>query len=117
MIYWIEWWRTGGLFGEEGNAVVTYVMLMKLTEQGVKDIKHAPKRIEAGIKDFEAMGGKVLSFYSVMGEYDYVAIGEAPNDEVGMTFLLGLGALGNVRTTTLRAYSTEEFAGFVSKLP
>jgi uncharacterized protein with GYD domain len=46
-----------------------------------------------------------------------VAIGEAPNEEVGMTFLLGLGTQGNVRTTTLRAFTTEEFAGFVKKLP
>jgi len=97
--------------------MVTYVILMKLTDQGIKDIKDAPGRAEAGIKGFEAMGGKVTAFYNVMGEYDYIAIGEAPNDEVGMTFLLALGAQGNVRTTTLRAFTTQEFAGFVKKLP
>jgi len=95
----------------------TYILLMSLTEQGIKSIKEAPGRIEQGIKGFEAMGGKVTSFYTVMGQYDYVAIGEAPSDEVVMTFLLGLGALGNVRTTTLRAFTTEELAEFVSKLP
>ena len=95
----------------------TYILLMSLTEQGIKSIKDAPARIEQGVKAFEAMGGKVIGFYTVMGQYDYVAIGEAPSDEVVMTFLLGLGALGNVRTTTLRAFTTEELAGFVSKLP
>jgi uncharacterized protein with GYD domain len=95
----------------------TYIMLMKLTEQGIKDIKNAPQRLEQGIKGFEAMGGKVTSLYTVMGEYDYVAIGEAPSDEVGMTFLLGLGSQGNVRTTTLRAFTREEFAQMVKKLP
>lgn len=93
------------------------IILMKLTEQGVKDIKNAPQRIEQGFKGFEAMGGKVLDFYTVMGEYDYVAIGEAPSDEVAMAFLLALGSLGNVRTTTLKAFTKEEFAEIVKKIP
>jgi uncharacterized protein with GYD domain len=97
--------------------MVTYVILMKLTDQGIKNVKQAPARVEQGIKAFEAMGGKVTAFYTVMGEYDYLAIGEAPNDETGLAFVLGLSALGNVRTTTLRAFSREQFAGVVSKLP
>ena len=94
-----------------------YIILMKLTDQGAKTIKDAPGRIEAGIKSFEKMGGKVIGFYVVMGEYDYVAVGEAPIDEVATTFALALGSLGNVRTTTLRAYTKEEFAAMVKKLP
>ncbi len=97
--------------------MATYIMLMKLTEQGVKDIKNAPQRIEQAFKTVEAMGGKVIGFYSVMGDYDYVAIGEFPSDELAMTFLLGLGSLGNVKTTTLRAFTREEFAAVVKKLP
>ncbi len=94
-----------------------YVILMKLTDQGAKAIKDAPGRIEAGIKAYEKMGGKIIGFYAVMGEYDYVAVGEAPSDEVATTFALGLGSLGNVKTTTLRAYTKEEFAAMVKKLP
>jgi len=94
-----------------------YIILMKLTDQGAKAIKDAPGRIETGIKGFEAMGGKVTGFYVVTGEYDYVAVSEAPNDEVVATFSLALGSLGNVRTTTLRAYTTQEFAAMVKKLP
>jgi len=97
--------------------MANYVILMKLTEQGAKAIKDAPGRIEAGIKAFEQMGGKVNGFYGVMGEYDYVAIGEAPSDEVATTFVLALGSLGNVKTTTLKAYTKEEFAAIVKKLP
>jgi uncharacterized protein with GYD domain len=63
----------------------TYVTLMKLTDEGVRGIKDAPKRIEEGIKGLEAAGGKLLGFYVVMGEYDYVGIAEAPSDEVAMT--------------------------------
>ncbi len=97
--------------------MATYILLMKLTEQGVKDIKNAPQRIEQGIKSIEAMGGKLTGFYTVMGEYDYVVIGEGPSDEVMMTFLLGLGSLGFVRTTTLKAFTREEFVNIIKKLP
>ena len=95
----------------------TYVVLMNLTDQGIKEVKGAPERIQQSIKAFEAMGGKVTAFYTVMGEYDYVAIGEAPSDEVALGFLLGLCSQGSVRTTTLRAFTPEQFAGIVSKLP
>ena len=94
-----------------------YVALMKLTEQGVKDIKSAPQRLEQSIAGMAALGGKLTDFYATMGEYDYVAVAEFPNDEVGMTFLLALGSQGNVRTTTLRAFDREQFTALVSKLP
>ena len=94
-----------------------YVMLMKLTEYGIKNIKEAPERINAGIKAFEEMGGQLIGFYIVMGDYDYVAIGEAPSGKVAATFALSVGSLGNVKTTTLQAYTEEEFAAMVKKLP
>lgn len=95
----------------------TYISLFKLTDQGIKNIKDAPQRIEQGVKGLESMGGKLVGFYSVMGEYDYVGISEAPSDEVVTAFLLALGASGNVRTTTLKAFTTEEFVEIVKKLP
>jgi uncharacterized protein with GYD domain len=94
-----------------------YVALYKLTDQGIKNIKEAPGRIEEGIKGAEAMGGKILGFYTVMGEYDYVGIGEFPSDEAVMSLALALGATGNVRTTTLKAFSKDEFAEIVKKIP
>jgi uncharacterized protein with GYD domain len=97
--------------------MVRKIVLMKLTDQGAKGIKSAPQRIEEGIKTFEKMGGKMTGFYIVTGEYDYIAIGESPSDEVGMAFALGLSALGNVRTTTIQAFTKEEFAQMVKKLP
>ena len=97
--------------------MATYIMLMKLTDQGRKDIKGVPQRIEQAAKTVEAMGGKMIGFYATMGEYDYVVIGEGLSDEVMMTFLLGLGSLGNVRTTTLKAFTKEKFAELVKKLP
>ena len=95
----------------------TYIILLNLTDQGIRAIKDAPQRIEEGIKGFEAMGGKVISVYAVCGRYDYVAIGEAPSDEIAMTFALALGSQGDVRTESLMAFTKEEFAEIVKKLP
>ena len=97
--------------------MVTYMMLMKLTDLGMKDIKNSPKRIEDGIKSFEKMGGKLVGFYAALGEYDYVAIGESPSDEIGTTFALGLSAQGYVKTNSVKLFSKEQFVEMVKKLP
>ncbi|MEM2122756.1 MAG: GYD domain-containing protein, partial [Candidatus Bathyarchaeia archaeon] len=99
------------------RAIPIFVCLMKLTDQGVREIKDAPKRIQEGIKMLEAMGGKLIAFYMVMGEYDYVGIAEAPSDEVAAAFLLGLGARGTIRTTTMKAFTVEQFTTLIEKLP
>ncbi len=94
----------------------TYVVLMKLTDHGVHNIKNAPGRIETAIQAFEAIGGQVLSFYAVMGEYDFVSIVEGPSDEIVMSFSMGLGATGNVKATSLRAFSKEHFDKAIRQL-
>ena len=94
-----------------------YVTLFNLTDKGVKDVKNAPQRIKEGLKGFEALGGKILGFYAVMGEYDYVSIGEAPSDEVAMTYMMAVGSLGFVRTKSLKAFTIEEFSAMVGNLP
>ena len=89
---------------------------MKMTDQAIRDLKNAPKRIEKGIKLLEKLGGKLLGFYTTIGEYDYVGIANAPNDKIAMTFLLALGKAGNVRTTTLKAYTREQYAEIIGEL-
>lgn len=95
----------------------TYISLLKLTEQGIKNIKDAPARVEQAIKAIESGGGKFIGFYVVMGEYDYVVIAEAPSDEAMMTYLMALGSLGNVKPMTMKAFSKEQFSDLVKKLP
>ena len=95
--------------------MATYVILMNLTDQGINAIKEAPERLEQSIKVWEQMGGKVTGFYTLMGEFDYLAIAEAPNDESVAAFVLALGAQGNVRTTMHRAFTNEEIANIIKK--
>jgi uncharacterized protein with GYD domain len=95
----------------------TYLLLMNFTEQGVKTIKESPARVKAMYKAVEAAGGKVLAVYLTMGQYDLVAIAEGPSDENALLQLLGLGLAGNVRTTTLKAFTMEQFEAVLQQLP
>ena len=95
----------------------TYIKLYKLTEKGAANMKDAPARIMTNIQAFEKTGGKLIGFYAVMGEYDYIGIGEGPSDEAAAAFSLATSALGNVTTTTLRAFTIDEFAEIVKKIP
>ena len=95
----------------------TYIILAKMTEQGIKDIKNSPAGIEAARKATEAAGGRWLGWYLTMGRYDVVVIVEAPNVEAVATNMLAIGSLGNVSTETLRAFTEEEFKGIVANLP
>ena len=94
-----------------------YVMLMNLTEQGIKDVKNAPARVKAAEEALEAAGGKMLAFYLTMGPYDYVAIAEGPSDEAALAQLFGLGMAGNIRTMTMKAFGVEEFGEILKQLP
>lgn len=94
----------------------TYIGLLKLTDQGSKDIMNAPARIDEGINLYQKMGGKVIGVYLVMGEYDYVVIGEAPSDEVQTAFTLALCSQGNVKSTTLKAFTEKEIPVILAKL-
>ena len=94
----------------------TYVVLVNWTDQGIRNIKDTIKRAEAFRSTIERSGGKMLDAYYTMGQHDFVATIELPNDESAMSILLGIGERGNVRTTTLKAFSLSEAEKIVSKL-
>jgi uncharacterized protein with GYD domain len=95
--------------------VQQYIMLIRWTDQGIRNFKDTTRRSEAAKREAERIGGK-LTVYWTFGEYDIVCILEAPNDEAAMEFGLKVGSLGNVRTTTLRAFTEEEIAKIIGKL-
>jgi uncharacterized protein with GYD domain len=97
--------------------MVTYILLMNLTDKGIVDVKNSPNRVADAMKLWESMGGKTIGVYMTMGEYDFVAIGEGPDDQAAAAFGLALGATGTVRTTSLKAFSVEEAKRIVASLP
>lgn len=96
----------------------TYIMLFGFTEQGIRNIKDSPSRVEAAKQSFRAIGVQVKEFYAVMGmaPYDTLFIVEAPNDGTVAKAALSIGSLGNVRTETLRAFTEDEYKKIVAGL-
>ncbi len=92
-----------------------YIMLIRWTEQGIRDFKDTTRRADAAKSEAERIGGK-FTIYWTFGKYDAIGILEAPNDEAAMEFGLKAGSLGNIRTTTLRAFTEEDMARVVDKL-
>jgi uncharacterized protein with GYD domain len=66
---------------ERGNGMPKYIMLSSLTDEGASTVKKNPERIKEVNKDVEALGGKVIDQYAVIGEYDFINIVEAPDIE------------------------------------
>jgi uncharacterized protein with GYD domain len=95
--------------------MATYITLMNWTDQGIRNFKETAERAKAASAAVEAMGGKVKGMYWTIGPYDVVAVGEFPDEETGMAFLLTLGSQGNLRTTTLRAFDADEIQAVIAK--
>ena len=95
----------------------TYASLLNYTEQGVRNIKESPARLDAARKAFQAQGAELKQFFLTMGRYDILIIAEAPNDEAVGKVTLALGSLGNVRTETFRVFTEPEFRKLIASLP
>jgi uncharacterized protein with GYD domain len=95
----------------------TYIVLNNWTDQGIRNVKDSPKRLDATRKAIEAAGGKVLGYYLTMGRYDSVLIVEGPSDEVAAVLALSAGSQGSIRTETLKAFPEAEYRKIIEKIP
>jgi uncharacterized protein with GYD domain len=94
----------------------TYILFINFTQKGVETIKDGPKRVDAAKQALRAAGGELKAFYLVMGQYDAIVIAEAPNDEVVAKLALGTAAMGNIRTTTSRAFTEDEYRKIIASM-
>ena len=94
----------------------TYVALIDWTDQGVSNFKDTVDRYEAAESAFESLGVLFTGVLWTLGTHDMVATVEAPDDETLAAALLSVAAQGNVRTTTLRAFSREEMRTLIGKV-
>ncbi|HKA06721.1 MAG TPA: GYD domain-containing protein [Gemmataceae bacterium] len=94
----------------------TYILLGNFTEQGMRSVKDTTKRVEAVRAMAKKLKVTVKEAYWTLGQYDVVTILEAP-DEAAVTALgLSIGALGNVRTQTLRAFTADEIVPILNRV-
>jgi uncharacterized protein with GYD domain len=96
--------------------MATYISLLRYTEQGIKNIKESPNRLDSVREAFRKVGAELKDFYLVNGQYDAICISEAPDDDTIAKLMLSIGAKGNVRTETIRAFKEDEFRKIVQGL-
>ncbi|MGH6815348.1 MAG: GYD domain-containing protein [Hyphomicrobiaceae bacterium] len=96
--------------------MATYIMLASYTQQGIANIQDTTKRAEAVKAAAAKHGCTMKDTYWVLGQYDVIAVFEAPNDEAITALALGLAKAGNVKTQTLRAFTPTEMNSVLSKM-
>ncbi|GAB4168432.1 MAG: GYD domain-containing protein [Rhodocyclaceae bacterium] len=96
--------------------MATYIALSNFTDQGIRNVKDSTKRADAVKEAARKFGARMTQVYWTLGHYDLVAIIEAPDEASATAFALAIGAAGNVRTQTLRAFSQEEMNGILAKM-
>jgi len=92
-----------------------YIMMTNLTDEGRKTVKANPHRIKEVNKEVEAMGVKILAQYVVLGQYDFINILEAPNNEVIARVATELGSRGTLQTNTLAALTLDDYIHSISR--
>jgi uncharacterized protein with GYD domain len=93
-----------------------YINLASWTDQGIRNIKEAPQRIDAFKRTVEAAGGKITGFYVTTGKYDIVTIIDIPSDEALASIVLSTGSKGSIRTETMKAFTEDEFRKILAKM-
>jgi uncharacterized protein with GYD domain len=87
----------------------TFIMLTRLTSNGVKTLKDNPGRVQEVNKEVEQLGVKVLSQWATLGEYDFVSVVEAPDERTMAKVSVELGSRGTTTNETMSAIPAEEF--------
>ena len=96
--------------------MATYIVLANFTEQGIQNVKDSPQRADAFKDMAKKTGATVKDVFWTLGQYDAVAIVDAPDDVSATALGLSVAKLGNVRTQTLRAFSAAEMKNILGKV-
>ncbi|HEU4706655.1 MAG TPA: GYD domain-containing protein [Solirubrobacterales bacterium] len=89
----------------------TFLMLTNLTAEGVRTLKNNPGRIDEVNKEVEQMGVKVISQYATLGQYDFVTVVEAPDEQTMAKVSVELGSRGTMTSQTLAAIPAGDLTG------
>lgn len=89
----------------------TFLMLTNLTAEGVRTLKNNPARLTEANREVEQMGVKVLSQYATLGQYDFVTVVEAPDEQTMAKVSVELGSRGTMTSQTLAAIPADDLAG------
>jgi uncharacterized protein with GYD domain len=108
---------TAQIIQREESIMPTFIVTMNFTDQGIRTIKDAPKRAAAARELAKKLGVDIKQLFLTTGDSDLLAIVEAADGAVLVKFCMTIGAAGNLRTKTARAWPEAEYMKMVSELP
>src|SRR5262245_5131344 len=97
--------------------MATYISLVQFTDKGIQAAKQTTQRVADWAAKAESMGVSIKQMYWTLGQYDQVCVFEAPDDETAASVLLSADLLGNIRTQTLRAFTSSEMEQILARTP
>ena len=92
-----------------------YIMMSNLTDEGRKTVKANPHRIKEVNKEVEGYGVKIIAQYVVLGQYDFINVLEAPDNETVARLMTDISSRGTLTTSTLSALTLDQFIKAMSK--
>ena len=97
--------------------MATYISLVQFTDQGLRAAKETTQRVAEWDAKVESMGVRIKQMYWTLGQYDQVCVFEAPDDQTAASVLLSADTLSNIRTQTLRAFTSVEMEKILANIP
>ena len=97
--------------------MATYISLVNFTDKGIQAAKETTQRVADWSAKVQSRGVSIKQMYWTLGHYDQVCIFEAPDDETAASVLLAADMLGNIRTQTMRAFTSSEMKTILDKAP
>jgi uncharacterized protein with GYD domain len=97
--------------------MATYISLVQFTDKGMGAAKETTQRVANWAAQVQSMGVSIKQMYWTLGQYDQVCVFEAPDDETAASVLLAADMLGNIRTQTMRAFTSSEMEKILANVP
>jgi uncharacterized protein with GYD domain len=95
----------------------TYISLVQFTDKGIQAARETTQRLADWAAKVQSMEVSIKDMYWTLGQYDQVCVFEAPDDETAASVLLAADSLDNIRTQTMRAFTTSEMEKILAKVP
>jgi uncharacterized protein with GYD domain len=98
------------------DAMQTYVILMKFTTKGAETLLESSRRYDKFDEGIRELGGRVVSAYGLLGDYDVLIIAEFPDEKAAMKTVIRAASRGTATSKTLTAIPLREFYGLVNEV-
>ena len=95
--------------------MATYVSLIHWTEQGIQNFAETTQRAQEFTRLVEGNGGTIRELLWTLGDYDLICIADFPDEATGVAVLLQVGALGNIRSSTMSAFTADQMTDIIRR--